>query len=217
MLERTIPALVTLIVHHRPAALRGRSLIEVLDLEELSPARLRSHLQHWRSEPQDMYRARPILVFAAVGQGRADGKISPEEESTVLGKLLTHWALTSTLQAAAGCAAAAAARLPMSSKASTATNQFQPQRGEHHGRVQKKLEATGICGFVTIAEGKGVVANAEVQLFHESAPRAKGRAREPAGEPTHRTRTDANGRYEFHCEPGHYFVLCEALGQADAQ
>ena len=105
MLERTVPALVTLIVHHRPAALRGRSLTEVLDLQELSPERLRRQLQHWRSEPQKMYRARPILVFAAVGQGRAEGKISPEEESTVLGKLLTHWALTSTLQAAANCAA----------------------------------------------------------------------------------------------------------------
>jgi len=104
MLERTIPALVTLLIHHRPAVLRGKSLPEVLDLEELWPARLRGHLQHWRSEPQEMYRARPILAFAAVGQGRADGKITPEEESTVLGKLLTHWALTSTLEAAAGCA-----------------------------------------------------------------------------------------------------------------
>jgi hypothetical protein len=105
MLEHTIPALVMLIIHHRPAALRGKTLVEVLDLEELWPARLRSHLQHWRSEPQDMYRARPIVVFATIGQGRADGKITPEEESTVLGKLLTHWALTSTLEAAAGCAA----------------------------------------------------------------------------------------------------------------
>jgi hypothetical protein len=104
MLERTIPALVTLLIHHRPAALRGKSLPEVLDLEELGPARLRGHLQHWRREPQEMYRARPILAFAAIGQGRADGAITPEEESTVLGKLLTHWALTSTLEAAAGCA-----------------------------------------------------------------------------------------------------------------
>jgi hypothetical protein len=107
MLERTIPALVTLLVHHRPAALRGKSLTEVLDLEELWPGRLRSHLQRWRSEPQHMYRARPIVVFATIGQGRADGKITPEEENTVLGKLLTHWALTSTLEAAAGCASRA--------------------------------------------------------------------------------------------------------------
>ncbi len=104
MLERTMPALVMLIIHQRPDALRGKSLTEVLDLEELWPVRLRSHLQRWRSEPQDMYRARPIVVFATIGQGRADGKITPEEENTVLGKLLTHWALTSTLEAAAGCA-----------------------------------------------------------------------------------------------------------------
>jgi hypothetical protein len=104
MLERTMPALVMLIINQRPEALRGKSLTKVLDLEELSPARLRSHLQHWRSEPQGMYRARPIAVFATIGQGRADGTITPEEENTVLGKLLTHWALTSTLEAAAGCA-----------------------------------------------------------------------------------------------------------------
>jgi hypothetical protein len=104
MLERTMAAFVMLLIHHRPAALRGKSLTEALDLEELWPVRLRSHLQHWRSEPQDMYRARPIVVFATIGQGRADGKITPEEEHTVLGKLLTHWALTSTLEAAAGCA-----------------------------------------------------------------------------------------------------------------
>jgi hypothetical protein len=104
MLERTMPALVALILHQRPEGLRGKSLTEVLDLEQLWPVRLRSHLQHWRSEPHDMYRARPIVVFATIGQGRADGKITPEEENTVLGKLLTHWALTGTLEAAAGCA-----------------------------------------------------------------------------------------------------------------
>ncbi len=103
-LERTIPAFVALLIHHRPAALHGRSLIEVLDLQELQPGRLRSHLHHWRSKPEQMYKARPILAFAAIGQGRADGTITPEEESLILGKLLTHWALTSTLEAAAGCA-----------------------------------------------------------------------------------------------------------------
>jgi hypothetical protein len=103
-LERTIPAVVALLIDHRPASLHGRSLAQVLDVDELLPSRLRSHLQLWRSEPQEMYKARPILAFAAIGQGRADGKITPEEESLVLGKLLTNWALTSTLDAASGCA-----------------------------------------------------------------------------------------------------------------
>jgi hypothetical protein len=104
-LERTIPELVQLLLHHRPAALNGTSLVEALDLEDLRPDVLRRHLRRWRTTPRDMYQSRPILAFAAIGQGRADGKISPEEESAVLGKLLSHWALTSTLHAAAGCAA----------------------------------------------------------------------------------------------------------------
>jgi hypothetical protein len=104
-LERTIPVLVRILVNHRPQALRGHSLIEALDTDELLPARLRALLHHWRTAPQDMYRTRPIVTFAAIGQGRADGKISPEEESTVVSKLLSYWALQSTLQAASRCTA----------------------------------------------------------------------------------------------------------------
>ena len=40
-----------------------------------------------------MYRAAPSLVFAVLGQARADGRVSPEDESHLLAKLLTHWAL----------------------------------------------------------------------------------------------------------------------------
>jgi len=103
-LEKTIPKLVGLLIHHRPTALRGHSVLQALDTDELQPVRLRALLQHWRQAPQQMYRTRPIVVFAAIGQGRVEGKITPEEESAIVGKLLSHWALWSTLQAAAGCA-----------------------------------------------------------------------------------------------------------------
>lgn len=103
MLERTIPALVAVLVNHRPAALRGRSLVEALDIHERQPARLRELLKYWRVSPRSMYQTAPTVVFAAIGQGRIDGKLTPEEESTVVGKLLNHWALQSTLQAAANC------------------------------------------------------------------------------------------------------------------
>src|SRR5260370_36160822 len=63
------------------------------------------------------------------------------------------------------------------------------------------ISATGICGYVTIAHRKGVVANAEVQLFSESTTRTKGRARRPTGEPVQRTRTDTAGRYQFTASP----------------
>jgi hypothetical protein len=105
MLEKTIPALVAVLVNHRPPALKGRSLSEVLDLPQRQPARLRMLLDRWRRTPQEMYDAQPTVVFAVIGQGRVDNRITPEEESVVVGKLLKHWALQSTLQAAANCVA----------------------------------------------------------------------------------------------------------------
>ena len=50
-----------------------------------------------------MYRAAPTLAFAVIGQARSDGRMSPEQESTILAKLLTHWALSSTLEVSATC------------------------------------------------------------------------------------------------------------------
>ena len=49
-------------------------------------------------------RASPTLVFAVVGQARADGRISPELEARVLAGLLTYWALTSNLDTSEICA-----------------------------------------------------------------------------------------------------------------
>jgi hypothetical protein len=103
LLENTIPSLVEVLVNHRPKILRGRALVDVLDLPLRDPARLRALLDRWRHSPKEMYEGAPTIVFAAIGQGRIDGRITPEEESVVVGKLLGHWALLSTLQAAANC------------------------------------------------------------------------------------------------------------------
>src|ERR1700677_2520015 len=102
-LERYIPALVELILTHKPQALEGDTLIEALDIEDLQPMRLRGLLRDWRTAPRGMYGTRPIVVLAAIGQGRADAAVTPEEESIVVTKLLTYWALQSTLQTAARC------------------------------------------------------------------------------------------------------------------
>ncbi len=110
ILEKTIPAFVDVLVNHRPAALHGRSLMEALELAERQPARLRALLDRWRNTPREMYEASPTVVFAVIGQGRVDGRITPEEESVVVGKLLGHWALQSTLQAAGDCVVSAPAR-----------------------------------------------------------------------------------------------------------
>ena len=104
-IERAIPEFVSVLVNHRPTSLRGRSLREVMSSEQRSPARLTTLFDVWNKAPAQMYRARPSLAFAALGQAKADGRLSPEDESDILGKLLTYWAMRSTLDASAYCAA----------------------------------------------------------------------------------------------------------------
>jgi hypothetical protein len=108
-LQASMPAFVALLVNHRPKALRGRSLMEVMDVGARQPPRLSELYQLWNATPSQMYRASPSLVFAVMGQARADGRIAPEDESALFGKLLTHWALRATLNMSEICAATPAA------------------------------------------------------------------------------------------------------------
>ncbi len=109
-MQASMPAFVAVLINHRPKALRGRNLIEVMDLAPRQPARLATLYRQWGSNPADMYRAPPALVFAVIGQARADGGISAEDESALLSKLLTYWALRATVNTSELCAAIPAAR-----------------------------------------------------------------------------------------------------------
>jgi hypothetical protein len=100
----TLPAFSRLLADHRPRALRGRSLSDVLGVAERQPARLGELFQAWTRSPRLMRDAAPSLVFAVVGQARADGTINPEEESRLLTRMLTYWALRGTLDLSAYCA-----------------------------------------------------------------------------------------------------------------
>jgi hypothetical protein len=104
-LEGSLPEFVSILIQHRPQTLRGRSLGEALGTEERSPVRLLTLFGAWNKTPAQMYRAPPSLVFAVLGQAKADGRLSPEDESELLAKLLTYWAMRSTLDSSAYCAA----------------------------------------------------------------------------------------------------------------
>jgi hypothetical protein len=96
-LRASMPALAGLLASHRPALLRGASLPHALQVNQRQPAYLALLFRLWQRKPQRMYQAAPVLVFAVIGQARADGNLSPEHESMLLGRLLTHWALRNTL------------------------------------------------------------------------------------------------------------------------
>jgi hypothetical protein len=101
LLEAGLPAFASLLLEHRPPRLNGRSLGEILSLPGRQPGRLQSLFQRWRHVPVErMSRVAPTLAFAMIGQARADGVLSPEEESRLLTGLLTRWAVRSALDAA---------------------------------------------------------------------------------------------------------------------
>jgi hypothetical protein len=97
LLEATLSAFVTLAVQHRPARLRGASLIEALEVRERSPAILRALFRAWRSTPQAAAATAPSLAFAVLGQARADGALPPETEGDLTARLLTVWAVRRAL------------------------------------------------------------------------------------------------------------------------
>jgi hypothetical protein len=97
-IEDSIPSFVSLLAQHRPRSLRGQSLAEVMAFADRQPAQLQQRFEEWRLKPGGMQQAPPSLVFAVIGQARADGQLSPEQESDWLGRLLPHWALRKTLK-----------------------------------------------------------------------------------------------------------------------
>jgi len=111
-LERTMPEFVSLLLTHRAASVGGRSLGELFRAPERRPERLGQLFSAWGGVPERMRDHPPTLVFAAIGQARADGRVSPETESQMLGYLLTYWALRSTLDIAEVCAQGAHERRP---------------------------------------------------------------------------------------------------------
>lgn len=99
----SIPRFVRLLAGHRPKALQGKALQDVMGVQERQPSRLRRQFELWGGDPGAMRSAQPTLVFAAIGQARADGRISPESESRMLGEMLTLWAVDSALNVSSTC------------------------------------------------------------------------------------------------------------------
>lgn len=91
-IEETIPAFVQLVIRYRPAKLRGKTLASIFPIAKRQPRQLRQLYQHWKKKPDVIRQVRPALVFAVLGQARADHRITPEKETVMLKELLTHWA-----------------------------------------------------------------------------------------------------------------------------
>jgi hypothetical protein len=92
-LEDTLPDFVRLVTRYRPARLHGRTLASIFPVKTRQPAQLRRTYLYWNKRPSAMRQARPALVFAVLGQARADHRITPERESALLRGMLMNWAM----------------------------------------------------------------------------------------------------------------------------
>jgi hypothetical protein len=95
LLEGTIPAFVALLVHHRPARLRGGSLAEVVGGRDRQPAQLEGLLR-LNQQQERLTSSAPTLAFAALGYAKVNGRTTPEADTANVARLLNHWALRST-------------------------------------------------------------------------------------------------------------------------
>ncbi len=104
-LERTLPAVASLLAEHRPPALKGRTLREASGAAERAPAKLRAIADGWTRAPGTAAKASPTLALATLGQARLDRRMSAEAESGTLETLLRLWALDGAWNTATTCSA----------------------------------------------------------------------------------------------------------------
>jgi hypothetical protein len=92
-LSADIPELADALLDHRPPALRGKSLREAVAEPARSAGALSALYDLWLHDPNSMPRTRACLACAAIGQARFDGRLKPEQESRMMARLLSRWAL----------------------------------------------------------------------------------------------------------------------------
>lgn len=93
ILEATLADFAKLVVDHKPLKLKGKKIGDIFPYEDRPPHRLRSLFRQWKLDQETMKTQRPSLVFAVIGQARADNVITPFTENRVLTNMLRHWAL----------------------------------------------------------------------------------------------------------------------------
>lgn len=95
--EAHIDDLVDLLMRHPVPLADGRELGRIWPVRERQPDTLLRLHEAWDSDFSVMARQRPALVFAVLGQAKAAGHISAEDESSQLSSLLTAWAVRGSL------------------------------------------------------------------------------------------------------------------------
>lgn len=93
-IEKEIPAFVELVVQHSTKETNGKKLFELFPLAERQPRSLQQLYQLWKARKISLYTMPPTLVFAVLGQAKADLAINAKEENNSLTRILRYWAFS---------------------------------------------------------------------------------------------------------------------------
>lgn len=83
---------VEIIAGYSTAEMRGRKLIDLFPINQRQPEQLQRMFHDWKSNRNSLYSLPPALVFAIMGQAKADLALDAAQESNILSRLLRFWA-----------------------------------------------------------------------------------------------------------------------------
>lgn len=93
-IETETPSFVDLVLNHTTKEMKGKKLIELFPVSERIPENLKHIYKSWKSKRISLDGMPPTLVFAVLGQAKADLAIDATEESNALSRQLRRWAFT---------------------------------------------------------------------------------------------------------------------------
>lgn len=97
-IEKCTGAFTNLVLQQSTKEMRGKKLTAFFPIAERTPENLKELFLLWKAKKISLQNMRPTLVFAVLGQAKADMAISPSQENSILTKQLRHWAFIRNLK-----------------------------------------------------------------------------------------------------------------------
>lgn len=91
-IENRIDDFTNLVLQHSTKEMKGKKLIDVFNVKEIHPAKLRQAFQLCKQKKISLNSMRPTFLFAVLGQAKYDLIINAKEENQLITKQLRRWA-----------------------------------------------------------------------------------------------------------------------------
>lgn len=91
-IKKHTAAFVEIVLKHSTKEMKGKRLIDLFPVQNRQPFQLKKYYQSWKQKKINLNDMPPTLVFAIMGQAKADILVDAGTESAVLTRQLKRWA-----------------------------------------------------------------------------------------------------------------------------